>query len=110
MTEYRGIQAPRNSTLAEKIAFYSVEIGKCTYWHTHRHDPQAPVVMRWEGQSFPVQRLVWSAAHGPIPEGRKIIQTCGHRGCIRLEHQALGGRSGGRKVERPRNEKSPTQP
>jgi hypothetical protein len=96
MIKSRGSQASRNSTLAEKIAFYSVKVGACTFWKHHWDHPDRPAFLRWEGKPKLVRRLVWENAHGPIPPGRPILQECGHRGCINLKHLYLGTRKGGR--------------
>lgn len=31
-------------------------------------------------------RFVWRAAHGPIPPGYWVAQTCRNLGCVNLEH------------------------
>ena len=94
----RSSQAPRGSSVSEKIAFYSVKVGGCVYWKHHWDQPDVRAYLRHEGKPQLVARLVWEKARGPIPLNKVVVQACGHRGCIRLHHLTLNkkGRAGTR--------------
>ncbi len=40
----------------------------------------------WEGKSRPSHLLAYALAHGPLPVGSSVAQTCGVHGCCRPDH------------------------
>lgn len=46
---------------------------------------------RWvNGKAQYVHRLAWEEAHGPIPEGMRVLHRCDNPPCYRLDHLFLG--------------------
>lgn len=85
-----GKRAPAGSTLAQKLAFYSMPgPGGCRIWKSHQ-DPDKAAFMRWKGRVHLASRLAWEDENGPIPKGAVLHPTCSHVGCIRVKHWKLG--------------------
>jgi len=40
----------------------------------------------WEGKSRPAHFVAYELAHGPVPAGSKVAQTCAVHGCCRPDH------------------------
>jgi len=96
MTKYRGIHPPRNSTLAEKLAWFSVPEPNsgCTLWIGATSAKDVPGgthgVMRWDGFNQKAHRLAWIAERGPIPLGMNVLHTCDLPECVNTGHLFLG--------------------
>lgn len=64
-----------------------VEYGECLLWQGHIGNGVPQVFI---GNTYRmVRRVVWEAAHGPIPVGRVAVCKCRERACVRLEHVQL---------------------
>jgi hypothetical protein len=85
-------------SFAAEIAALTIEVGDCLEWQGKMGRgssamPNAPQIgKRVDGKSVNllVTRLVWTAAHGPIPDGKKVYRTCCNNYCVALPHLALG--------------------
>ncbi len=66
--------------------------GDCLLWkgptnkggYPQTHDKQA--YRAGKKRTMLVRRLVYTMKNGPIPEGARIIMTCGNRLCLKPEH------------------------
>lgn len=81
----RKRHVPYGSTLAERIAFYSVpHPSGCIFWsggHSQKGYPQ----LWWQGKMQRVSRLVWEWAKGPLSPGMCALHKCDDPGCINLD-------------------------
>jgi len=50
-----------------------------------------------------VHRQMWIMAHGPIPEGAKVLHHCDNPPCFRLDHLYLGTQADNMRDRRDRN-------
>lgn len=82
---------------AEELnAYYQqlfAETGPCLIW-TGSITPKGYGKVWRDGQWGYVHRLVWEAAHGPIPQGLLVKHHCDQPACYRLDHLVLGTYAG----------------
>ena len=95
MTQYRGIHPPRNSTLAQKLAWFTRPSpdSDCLLWTGATSGTKkggTHGVMRWDGRNQKAHRLAWIAANGPIGEGTKVLHRCDNPRCVNAAHLFLG--------------------
>ena len=45
--------------------------------------------VKFQGRTVYLRRLLWEAAHGPIPDGLVVVCKCGERLCVEPSHLAL---------------------
>ena len=43
----------------------------------------------FQGKNLIVHRVAWMVTYGHIPEGKKVIRTCGYKRCLEPEHLKL---------------------
>lgn len=73
------------------------EVGECLEWQglMSNKNTQPSIKVRLPGKDYSdnlsAPRLLWEAAHGPIPEGRLVYRTCCNNACVCLDHLAIGG-------------------
>jgi hypothetical protein len=98
---------PKQRTLTDRLANYTVTGSGCHEWRGLRNLDgygMMTVMLPVGKRQRTVHRLAWKAAHGEIPHGKQVRQTCGNRACINVEHLELvpesrrQGRPGTRKV------------
>ena len=70
----------------ESLRARTTEDGDCLIWTGSDNGKGIPKVKNGNG-GMSVRRVVWELRKGKIPEGKQVIVTCGHAGCI--EHLAL---------------------
>ena len=70
----------------ESLRARTTEDGDCLIWTGSDNGKGIPKVKNGNG-GMGVRRVVWELRKGKIPEGKQVIVTCGHAGCI--EHLAL---------------------
>lgn len=75
----------------------AVEVGDCLEWQGAAScGGVTPCVKSREGKSYtanvPVCRVLWEAAHGPVPEGKIVYRKCCNNACVKLEHLRCGTR------------------
>lgn len=66
------------------------------FYQNSTHIPATGCLM-WEGQIYiepklngrSVRMMVWSVVNGDIPNDCRVVQSCGTRECIRVEHLVL---------------------
>lgn len=74
------------------------EYGDCLEWRGHfsNKGTQPSVKVRKPGKNYSdnvsVPRLLWEAAHGPIPAGLWVYRKCCNNACVCLDHLAVGTR------------------
>lgn len=95
----------RPLTLDEKLATgmaRAVEVGDCLEWQgefsckgitpcVKVRPADKPPSERYT-EAFPVCRILWERAHGPIPEGKVVYRRCMNNACVKLEHLKCGTR------------------
>ncbi len=73
----------------------------CWTWAGAR-DPYGYGMLKAEGRAWKAHRLAWQLAHGELPAGVRIVQTCHNAACCRPEHLvATKGDQRQRKPRRP---------
>lgn len=66
-----------------------MNLGPCT--DAARVSPRSGYgIVYLDGKERRAHRVVWMAAHGPIPEGQEVRHRCDRPACIRLDHLELG--------------------
>lgn len=90
-TKYRGNYAPRNASLAERLAHHSKpDMGTgCRLW-TASTIGRGYGQMTFKGIKSYAHRMAWVAAHGPIPDDMHVLHRCDVPICINPEHLFLG--------------------
>ena len=73
----------------DRVPLTETETG-CLLWGGRVHPSGLPV-FNWRG-SLGGPRGAWLLAHGPIPAGHVVVQSCGERLCVRVEHLRLMSR------------------
>ncbi|MGH9072800.1 MAG: HNH endonuclease [Acidimicrobiales bacterium] len=48
-------------------------------------------MLKAEGRAWKAHRLAWQLAHGELPAGVRIVQTCHNAACCRPECQRAPG-------------------
>lgn len=84
-------RVPSGSTLADRLAYYSVrtEAG-CLVWTGSKDGRLGYGKLRWNGPMRYAHRLAWELANGPVPEGLVLRHTCDNPPCIEITHLLLG--------------------
>jgi hypothetical protein len=70
----------------ERIAKQS---GGCWLW-TGSVNADGYAQVRRDGRTWPVHRLVWEEANGPIPDGKYVCHVCDTPPCCNPDHLFLG--------------------
>jgi len=73
--------------LKERIAALPVTPAGCRLWPGVSHQGYAAV--SWQGQCCFVHRVLWQLERGPLTTQQRIINRCGHRACVNLDHWQL---------------------
>ena len=96
MTKYRGIHPPRNGSLADKLAWFSIPEPNsgCLLWFGAVTSEGVKGgdhgIARWKGRHEKAHRLAWLASNGPIPEGMNVLHRCDVPACVNPAHLYLG--------------------
>lgn len=61
----------------------------CLAWILGR-DQDGYGLVKLNGKSLRVHRVVWEEFYGPIPDGKIILHTCDYPPCAKIEHLILG--------------------
>lgn len=85
----------KTTPVLERIDGLCKQEGTCKVWIGSLSAGTTPQI-RVDGKPKPVRRVLWEAKHGPIPEGMKVVSTCGCSLCI----HHLGLRTRGEILER----------
>lgn len=74
----------------------TVEVGGwgCWLWNGRLTERGTPIV-RDNGRSYQVHRLVWEMFFGGSARHGKITQHCGQAGCVNPQHYSIGGEENG---------------
>lgn len=72
-------------SLAERVASNTLREGSCLIWQGST-SKEGYAWLTFENVAQLGHRLVWEAAHGPIPSGMVIDHRCGNRACLELDH------------------------
>jgi len=81
---------------AARLSDYLVTPEGCHIWRGYTDEHGKGLVV-FEGHRWPVHRLAWTLAHGPIPPGKTVRQLCSVPACFNVEHLALAGAGRGAK-------------
>lgn len=52
-------------------------------------DKRGRGIIKLFGHCQQANRIVWRLANGPIPEGKKVLNNCGNKKCINIQHLYL---------------------
>ncbi len=65
--------------------------GECREWRGAITRDGYGLIWRGDGrrQHVYAHRAAYEAAHGPIPDDRKVIRTCDNKLCVNVQHMAL---------------------
>lgn len=92
----------KRRTIEEQIGLWmarAVEVGECLEWGgAFSCNGVTPVVkVKLPGKTYSdnvaVNRVLWEAANGPIPEGMLVYRKCCNNACVCLAHLAMGTRA-----------------
>jgi len=79
-------------TLIERITTHVIEDGECWNWTGALQTCGATPVMRWQGNTQAVRRLIL-LEQGPAPSGKLLATyTCGNPMCVHPDHVAWAKR------------------
>lgn len=90
------------ATLAERLQRTVTTPRGCWIWSGPKLRDRDYARVRYRGRDISVRRAAWEVAHGAVPEGRFVINICGHGLCINPDHlrvterMNLGNRNGAR--------------
>lgn len=65
--------------------------GDCWEWRGYRR-ASGQGVIGVGGTNVYAHRFAFELEHGPLPEGAKLVATCGSRSCVNPEHMRVEGR------------------
>jgi hypothetical protein len=92
MAEYRGVGTGGKPALPPRVRFWRYVIVRqegCWGWALST-DKDGFGWVYYEGEKrILAHRLSWEIHVGPIPPGRRIIQSCGSHSCARPDHLLL---------------------
>ena len=97
-------------TVQDRIDSRTDRTPGCWLW-TGAADQHGYGVIKVDGAMRRVTRVVWSDAHGAIPDGLSVLHACDNPPCIRPDHLMLGTqranvRDALNKRRRPQNERA----
>lgn len=75
---------------AAGVILYRKETNDCHTVVSHLPDGAGYAQIQRQGRSYKLHLISWCCATGPLPDGNKVLQTCGNRACINPEHLISG--------------------
>lgn len=76
-----------SSQILQKMSGHYIAEGDCFLWK--RGCCNGHPVMRYEGKTQLVRRVIWHTLHGVIPTGKIMQTTCEDLKCVNPEHLVL---------------------
>lgn len=61
----------------------------CLEWTSYK-PPHGYPMLNIDGSMRRASRVIWTAAHGPIPDGLLVMHTCDNPACVEITHLKLG--------------------